>query len=257
LERYADGLDRGEETVRALFFMIHLLGEKREQRALAPLCRMLLDGEISEDCLGDAITENLRDILIAIGGDDLAALKRVIEAPTADEFARASALEALAWHTRAGALTDSEMRAYLTHLRDTMRPQEECFVWTAWAGAVGCLGYEDFSGDVERLITREFVPDGCMETKDFRRILQRVREDPGGWAGFRHERARPFADSIGTLETWAFAQPEEERAPKPTWEAALFDRDYLGPVTNPFRDVGRNDACPCGSGKKFKKCCLV
>jgi preprotein translocase subunit SecA len=21
--------------------------------------------------------------------------------------------------------------------------------------------------------------------------------------------------------------------------------------------VGRNDPCPCGSGKKFKKCCLV
>lgn len=23
------------------------------------------------------------------------------------------------------------------------------------------------------------------------------------------------------------------------------------------RRVGRNDFCPCGSGKKFKKCCLV
>jgi ABC-type uncharacterized transport system YnjBCD substrate-binding protein len=21
--------------------------------------------------------------------------------------------------------------------------------------------------------------------------------------------------------------------------------------------VGRNDPCPCGSGKKFKKCCLI
>ena len=21
-------------------------------------------------------------------------------------------------------------------------------------------------------------------------------------------------------------------------------------------DVGRNDPCPCGSGKKFKKCCM-
>ena len=21
-------------------------------------------------------------------------------------------------------------------------------------------------------------------------------------------------------------------------------------------DVGRNDPCPCGSGKKFKKCCI-
>ena len=24
---------------------------------------------------------------------------------------------------------------------------------------------------------------------------------------------------------------------------------------NPFKDVSRNDSCPCGSGKKFKQCC--
>jgi len=31
-------------------------------------------------------------------------------------------------------------------------------------------------------------------------------------------------------------------------------------VTNPIRrekqKVSRNDLCPCGSGKKYKKCCL-
>ena len=26
------------------------------------------------------------------------------------------------------------------------------------------------------------------------------------------------------------------------------------PVRNTVRDVGRNDPCPCGSGRKFKKC---
>jgi len=25
-------------------------------------------------------------------------------------------------------------------------------------------------------------------------------------------------------------------------------------VANPYAGVGRNDPCPCGSGKKFKKC---
>ena len=29
-----------------------------------------------------------------------------------------------------------------------------------------------------------------------------------------------------------------------------------GTFTNPFKQIGRNDPCPCGSGKKFKKCCL-
>ncbi|MCP3698849.1 MAG: prepilin peptidase [Aliivibrio sp.] len=30
---------------------------------------------------------------------------------------------------------------------------------------------------------------------------------------------------------------------------------YKGQKVNPYKDVGRNDACPCESGKKFKKCC--
>ena len=27
------------------------------------------------------------------------------------------------------------------------------------------------------------------------------------------------------------------------------------PVTNSSAKAGRNDPCPCGSGKKYKKCC--
>ena len=27
-------------------------------------------------------------------------------------------------------------------------------------------------------------------------------------------------------------------------------------VRNPTRSIGRNDPCPCGSGRKFKACCL-
>jgi uncharacterized protein YchJ len=30
-----------------------------------------------------------------------------------------------------------------------------------------------------------------------------------------------------------------------------------GTAVNPHRNVGRNDPCPCGSGRKFKKCCLA
>lgn len=27
------------------------------------------------------------------------------------------------------------------------------------------------------------------------------------------------------------------------------------PYVNPYKNIGRNDPCPCGSGKKYKKCC--
>jgi hypothetical protein len=34
------------------------------------------------------------------------------------------------------------------------------------------------------------------------------------------------------------------------------DDDRIEPFVNERKPVGRNDPCPCGSGKKFKKCCL-
>ncbi len=32
-------------------------------------------------------------------------------------------------------------------------------------------------------------------------------------------------------------------------------REKAQPVT-PKKTIGRNDLCPCNSGKKYKKCCL-
>lgn len=39
--------------------------------------------------------------------------------------------------------------------------------------------------------------------------------------------------------------------------AMSLEKDIRPPVikVNPRADIGRNDLCPCGSGKKFKKCC--
>jgi len=32
---------------------------------------------------------------------------------------------------------------------------------------------------------------------------------------------------------------------------------YLIPIINENKNIGRNDLCPCGSGKKYKHCCLL
>ena len=49
----------------------------------------------------------------------------------------------------------------------------------------------------------------------------------------------------------------------PQWEA-LFSKEKRKEIQKQWRDskmvvnenkVGRNDSCPCGSGKKYKKCC--
>ena len=45
----------------------------------------------------------------------------------------------------------------------------------------------------------------------------------------------------------------------PVTAAVVFSSGRCAPTVTPFvredRKVGRNEPCPCGSGKKFKKCC--
>src|SRR5205085_6354774 len=61
-----------------------------------------------------------------------------------------------------------------------------------------------------------------------------------------------FGDVIEELSHWSGFRPENTGDDEDGWLPPL----VAEPAFNPFRSVGRNDPCPCGSGKKFKKCCL-
>jgi hypothetical protein len=261
LERYADGSDRDEETANALFFIIHLIGDKHEGAAFPALCRLLKDPEASEAILDEAITDGLNRILISAYNGDAGVLQDLIESPGADEYVRAAALEAMAYLAASGAVSEEIMRSYLLRLLDDLQPQDESFVWSAWAISIANLGYADFSGRVEDLCRREFIARLSMNFKNFNEQLRLTLDDPERKAGFARDRIAPFEDAIGTLSSWygfskeakmdAARRLAAETAEQPSWLS------LATPHVNIHRGIGRNDPCPCGSGKKFKKCCLV
>ncbi len=49
----------------------------------------------------------------------------------------------------------------------------------------------------------------------------------------------------GAAEKWTGKQKDKPES----------DAEKQKPFVNKSPSVGRNDPCPCGSGKKFKKCC--
>ncbi len=250
LDQYASGTDRSEVGERALFPILHLAAEKRERAIFPALCRLLLDAEAAEMVLGDGITLVLSRILISTYDGNLAGLQTVIEATQADEFVRDAALSALAYLTRIGDVSEAEMRAYLQRLLTEMQPQEENYVWISWSNAVANLGYEDFSADVERLFRRGLITKHYGRYSHFRTDLEQTLRDPDRMAGFQNSRLEPLTSAVAELENWE--RPEEGAKTEP-----LFGDSPVEPIKNPLRGVGRNDPCPCGSGLKYKKCCLV
>lgn len=259
LERYADGTDQSEDAANAAFFILHLAGERRETRAFAPLCRLAKDAEAIEAVLGDGITTTLKGILISTYDGDLDALKGVIEAERADPYVRSGAFEVLAYLVATGRVAREDAQAYLLQLYDTLRPQHESFAWYGWSAAIALLGLESMSGLVRKAFARGLIDPMFTNYDHFREDLGRTLADPERMAGFKYDRIAPLADATGELSGWyAFSEAaKQDRARQITREIAGFEpRPAETPAINPFKGVGRNDPCPCGSGKKFKKCCL-
>jgi hypothetical protein len=260
LERFVSGADRSDEAASAIFFIVHLAGEKHDTRVFPLLCRLAQDGEAIEAVLGDGTTTTFKRILISTYDGDLDTLKGLIEAAEADEFVRAEAFEVLAYLTATGRIARDEAEAYLLRLYDTLQPQQESFVWSGWVLAIALLGLEAFSGVVRQAFERGLIDPMVMNYDSFRTDLGRTLADPERMAGFKYDRLGPLEDAIGELSGWygfseAAKRDQERRATSPG-DARLAFADAPQSFVDPFKGVGRNDPCPCGSGKKFKKCCL-
>ena len=102
----------------------------------------------------------------------------------------------------------------------------------------------------------EQIPPSYCDFEFFLTDLRATLNAGGAPAGRRYSKGL-IKDAIGELSRWH------------CYSDAFFAEQKRHKVSNNVRvtpwaesimqaalKVGRNDPCPCGSGKKFKKCCL-
>jgi hypothetical protein len=253
VERHAAG-DPGAHDLRdALFLAFHLLGEWRENSAYRPLARLLAGrADRLEPVIGDAVTETSHRVMAAVFDGDPRPLYEVIEAEHADEFARSRMLEALAMVTLTGGLDRAEVADYLRAALRSLRPQAGNFVWHGWQSAITLLGLSELRPEVKEAFARGLIGPETMNYEDFESDLEHALAHPEApWRPWSAGEFTPFGDTIEELSRWHTFSPDDQA------RTAAADLGLAEPALNPFRGVGRNDPCPCGSGKKFKKCCLA
>ena len=68
----------------------------------------------------------------------------------------------------------------------------------------------------------------------------------------KHYYNLPVTDIIESMSEWACFRKKEPAKEKPTTSKPAQVKTPIVKTTK----VGRNDPCSCGSGKKYKKCCL-
>jgi hypothetical protein len=245
--------DSEPADAQALFVAFHLLGEWREKTAYRPLVRWLSQSRIS-DLLGDAITETSHRVMAAVFDGDPEPLHRIIRDPDVDEYVRYRMIYAIVMLTRRGELSRADTRLFLQDCFSRLEPRHDCAVWPGWADAISILGLAELEPLVEEAFARESIDETWMSLEDFQEDLRHATAHPDAEPPVADGELTLFDDTIGNLSSWvAFGDQEQSDADE---LEDVFGPDPAEPVRNPFRDVGRNDPCPCGSGRKFKKCCL-
>jgi uncharacterized protein len=243
----------------ALFFFIHLCGQLRETRGYPALMRFAaLDRKDVDVVLGGGVTETFHQVVASVFDGDSQLLFEVIENEKADEFIRSGLLQAmalLAWH---GRIDRAEATAFLHRCFDDLRPRDDNVVWLGWQAAISYLGLSEFKELVRQAFAEGRIGEWSMKFEHFEEDLElalRSSERPERWAG---DSLCYFGDVVEELSHWYCFSEEYRRRRKQEEEPVepVGDSILEGTYINPFRNVGRNDPCPCGSGKKYKKCCL-
>ena len=251
----ADKLSPGDAD--AILFAIFLLAEWNEKSAYRPIVKLLhLPSEQLDRITGDVLTESYWQIICSVWDGDSEPLRELVLDPEADEYARVAGIRSLiAISLRDEAAKKAvqsiigEFHTAFAHDDDTAKE----ILWHHWATMAARIGTIDHMA-----LARQTYPEKCPEGEfcDFSDIEQIFAYSCGSAPSpFWWDDEYPTIDSaIGEMETWYCFSDEFLKTEK---RRHLEKNFFEG--RNPYEHlskVGRNDPCPCGSGKKFKKCCL-
>jgi hypothetical protein len=239
-------------------FALYLLAQFREKGAFPAVVKMFsAPGETPYKLVGDTVTEGLKQIFASVYDGNPAPLHGLIENEDADEYVRDAAINALLVLEHAGQMPRAEVIEYFRILFHGKLQRTHSFAWDGLVCAVADLPAPELLEEVRQAYREGLVDESVAD-------LAGIERDVAAPQAWRREGHTLITNAIGDMEGWACFHPDESGPTKPPEVQVPLPPPPPSAPTNyvapkPFiRDqpkVGRNDPCPCGSGKKHKKCC--
>jgi len=250
-------------------FLFHLAAEFKATATHALIAQILrLGDDAVYELLGEIVTADGGKILADTYGGDPAPLIDLVEDQAAGAFERGAGLHALAILVHRGVYPRQDLLALMLKLAarlQTETKQDGTMADQLVLNAVR-LQAQEIRGTILGLYERGLADEMFYESE----YTDRALEAGAPPVPETHELDDRIESAWETLRHWAFfTEKPDDDPPLPDLESddfatdveseGEFDTTLLPPSpTTPYRappKVGRNEPCPCGSGKKFKKCC--
>ncbi|MDD2597933.1 MAG: DUF1186 domain-containing protein [Kiritimatiellae bacterium] len=239
------------------YYALFLCAEMRSRAAFEryiKICR--LPTSVIRFLVDDVISSHMYEILARTCYGRFDALKAVVEDESLDSFARAAALDALCLLIVTEEFPRAALESYCLDLLDFRLEPQLGLIWHVMIFQCIKLGMAQALPLIEDAYANGFVNDRVFP---FEYMVREIGLSDGS-LGQYEDKFRDTTDEamLSYLPQWTKGaqtpdQVERERVEE-LLEQLLYD-DYLKLLASQT-PVGRNDPCPCGSGKKFKKCCI-
>jgi hypothetical protein len=236
---------------------MYLLALFRETRAYPLLVRIFSrPGEFPFDLAGDVVTQDLGQILASVSGGDISGMAALIENEQANEYVRSVALGGMVSLVATGQRTRDEVMVYFLQLFQKLERNPGAH-WDGLANACADLWPQESFKELRRAYEEGLVDTGSIDWQDIEDALEMGRQAAMQRARYREPLITDMAKAMGWMQCFHNADSDDE--PQGELDGDMMESPSSEWVTMPIRrtapKVGRNEPCPCGSGKKFKKCC--
>jgi len=233
---------------------VFILGAIGTQEAVSPLITAI---KWSEKYNVDWVFEVFPSIFGKIGIPALESLRQFVQDKEQDWYVRTIALQGLASITLKNPEVADDIFSYInsfyTNLHEDMDFRVQAantlldFVRSEYKESLLAFCQEE-----RRFREKEPFPIFTFDAEDVERIFSLNEKDIAfysrDWLSFydkEHIRRRQ--------ERW---KEEAEKETEEDYEDEYEEEEILKPFIGATPKIGRNEPCPCGSGKKYKKCCM-
>lgn len=267
-----DNDPENDEVADAVIHSLRLLGHLKSEKSLPLILEVFRMPTIQSDIwLGDLPTEDLWDIPVLCGMNQLEALVQLIkDVSLEDKYSKSILTETIEQVAHYNPEKQPEVVQHLTHLLHFFNALSDKafakhlgaeFVVASIADAAANLSITEILPVVEDLFGKGRIDpilrgDWIEYQKEFGDTYNSrsvVYDDARNWYDTRGEMWKGIQQR--NLEDQLKYEKEKLKKEQAAAQEALrrAKQENLFQVTG-GKKIGRNEPCPCGSGKKFKKC---
>ena len=234
------------------FYALFLLGEFRDKKAFQTIAELVsLSPEVVDYLIGDAVISGLADVLYNTYDGDMNRLKQMIADKKVDEYVRVDALKVMGQLYLDGEIQESDWKRFLS--QKIHEAQGYDHIYNGIADLICRCHFVDMLPEIRYMFDHDLMDEGYLGKYDS--CVDLMFE-------YREEE-EPFCaksmDAAEHLKSWAmFTDGNTKNSDISEKDLEKMFRDMertVNPLT-PKKKIGRNDLCPCGSGKKYKFCCM-